>query len=286
MKTMVTELEGLSSFENPEKVGWLTFKVSPAGSVPGRPELGYYTSVAAKESAVKLRVSDGNIYNGSGVSQGKEMTISSTSRTYIYLPNLNCELYVEKYNIGIMSTNRPAILGNISSTYYSTLMCIDGSGWKGKIGDANPDTITSFNLNGNTFVEACSLDAFIPFKKLTLLRTPIYFTGGNIEDLGGHTELVTLSVTYCVGDVSKLAAAQVVNGRVNCTGINCIDLGTNTYHNSITFNGSVYATSGNVTLKWRETTSSVSGAVTDVQLGSTAITIDASGNKVADATPW
>lgn len=284
MKTLVTELEGLSSFENPEKVGLLTFKVLPYSSVPDRPELGYYTGVAAKESAVKLRVSDGNIYNGSGVSQGKEMTIS-TSLTYIYLPNLNCDLYVEKYNIGRMSTSRNAILGNISSTYYSTLMYIDGGGWKGKIGDANPDTITSFDLNGNNFV-ACSLDDFIPFKKLTVLRVPIPFTGGNIEDLGGHTELVTLSVTHCVGDVSKLAAAQVANGRVNCTGINCIELGTNTYHNSVTFNGSVFVTSGVVTLKWKPTTSSASGAVTDVQLSSTAITIDADGNKVADATPW
>lgn len=108
---------------------------------------------------------------------------------------------------------------------------------------------------------------------------------GDVSGFGGLTSLATLQIqgSGVTGRLEGFAANQVKAGRTTGS----VSNGSTWWGNKVTFNGSTLTT-GLDTLKWKPTESSVAGAVTDVMstVAGVAITIDADGNKVADAVIW
>lgn len=100
----------------------------------------------------------------------------------------------------------------------------------------------------------------------------------------GITKFGFFGCTNMTGTVESLVAAQVTAERTEAS-ITISEGGT---LGNVTFDGGAFTgiSGTQSTLKWKPTTSSTAGAVTDICLNNTAITIAADGTKVGDTTPW
>lgn len=234
-------------------------------------------------------------------------TVVYTSGLRLSVQNtkLHCVL-LDKYNIksvnlgdgaGIKNTSPLKVCRNIAkiNLYYTSILnngSFDLSDfYQPVVTELNIDmtTYAQANITGNlnTWLEGCDASKLVT---LNVKREQLIDEDTNIASLCGRfTALTTMGfhgVTRLKGTVENLVANQVAKGRTTCNQISIISggtLGTNVTFNGAEFTGIVSAKS---TLKWKPTTSLAEGAVTDICLNSTAITISANGTKIADATPW
>lgn len=252
---LVTKLNAIVDNDNLEKLGFIKMQVIK-GSATSSDRQIFFQSM---ETPFTMEVSKGNLQAHYGTPLSNPYTESREIRTF-YLPNEDCDIYFDKYKDFALEVNKTRLKANIADSYYSAINFIKGTGWYGKIIDANPANITIFYLDGNTDVVG-ELADFKDFVNLTTLRVHTNCGGGEPKVLGKLTALTDLVAKRMTGSVEDFVAAQRTNGRTTCDSISCPGLGINgtPYFNNVTFNGSLFTKTGTVILSWTDDTITLDG---------------------------
>ena len=106
---------------------------------------------------------------------------------------------------------------------------------------------------------------------------------GDLSELTVPLEQISTIATNVLGSLEGFALAQYSKDRISGE---CLSAGG--WNNGITFGGSSAQSWVNGTLKWRPTTSSISGAVLDVceTYLNRGYVFDSNGNSLGEITPW
>lgn len=287
---VLTRLPGTVNNDNLDKLGNVIIEVNETTAGTARA-----VAISTNGETVEVNALDGGYFTVSGV-QRTFITFSDTSRHYLNLPyDKNFRLSISnKYALVRISAEDPN--GNSTASNVFLRMkyvdyCINLMYLQIKLKDGdinvleNLQNLKLLSIQGSDNIYG-SINVLSNLSLLEGIRINASEVNGDLSSIvSTHlTGSLTMYLPYTkiTGSVEEFVANNVKSGHVNASLSGVI------LPSGVTFDGGSAYKNNSGTLKWRETTSSATGAVTDIYFTShsKAITIDADGNKVADATPW
>lgn len=269
---LVTQLKGVVSDDNLEKLGVLTLDVveHETPSADSRYLMPYVDSVGV---TIKI-VGDGyfmTTYGGPSI--GKSYTFTYDDyyqglyRRGLYISNNNCKLEIPKYNFDHMVINSIFDYTPISKFDYTKMKIYIGSRLTGKLTDI-PLRATLIQIGISTRVSGAVSDVrdYVEMESLSLHENQIH--PGLFSSLGKLTKLVILSAPVS-GSIEDFVTAQregyvdsegTTIKRETCDGISCSWLGRT---GQVTFNGATITNKASSTLSWTEDTITYDGETID-----------------------